>query len=85
MTINAMRCYILDSYPHASKDWRNKVAFTMKPNQIIAIFRSISERDAKKKEEKKQDEQYHQIDIFEYLARRDALSDAKGSHTQIAL
>ena len=81
MTINAMRCFILDSYPHASKDWRNKVAFTMKPNQIIAIFRSISERDAKKK----QNEQYHQIDIFEYLARRDALSDTVGSHSQIIL
>lgn len=85
MTINQMRCYILESYPHASAKWRNKVANIMPTNQIVAIYKSILRREEKEYEEKKKEEQYHQIDIFEYIAREEALRDSVGSHTQIAL
>ena len=85
MTINQMRCYILDSYPNASKSWRNKVAFTMRTNQIIAIYHSIVNRDMNRKKKENEKEQYHQIDIFEWLAAEDAKSDIRGSHTDIAI
>lgn len=85
MTINDMRCYILDSYPNASKIWRNKVAFTMRSNQIIAIYKSIVNRGMNRKSIKQENEEYHQIDIFEWLASEEARSDVKGSHSEIAI
>ena len=74
MRIQEMRNYILDSYPNASKSWRNKVANIMPPNQIVAIFNSIMRREEKKARDKELDERYHQIDIFEYLAEKERIN-----------
>lgn len=86
MTINQMRCFILDSYPNASKGWRNEVAFVMSPNRIVAIYKSIINREQRKlNKQAEKTEIYHQMDIFEWLAQEDAKSDVKGSHTNIAV
>ena len=86
MTINEMRCYILDSYPHASQKWRASV-LEMPSNQIVAIFRSILSRAKPEKRSESQipKETCHQMDIWEYLAGKDASEDVKGSHTDIPL
>lgn len=76
MQIHEMRNYILDSYPNASKSWRNKVANIMPPNQIVAIFHSVLKREEKKARDKELDRQYHQMNIFEYLDARERANGA---------
>jgi len=87
MTINQMRAYILDSYPNASQKWRSKV-LDMPTNQIVAIYTSILSRQSSnnRSEGNSKKEDYHQIDIWEFLASSDAGNeDAKGSHTDISV
>lgn len=87
MTINQMRCYILDSYPKAGQKFRSKV-LDMPTNQIVAIYKSILSRQSStnRSEGNSKKEDYHQIDIWEFLASADAENkDAKGSHTDISL
>lgn len=87
MTINQMRAYILDSYPHASQKWRSKV-LDMPTNQIVAIYKSILSRQSSnnRSEGNSKKEDYHQIDIWEFLASSDAGNeDTKGSHTDISV
>lgn len=83
MTINQMRIYILDSYPNASMDWRNKVANKMPTNQIIAIYHSILAREDKKQKQAKIDEQFHQMDIFEWQKALAERNGDKETHTDI--
>ena len=80
MTINAMRLYILESYPNAGQKWREKVT-KMPTAQIVAIYKSILSREeqTKRSEGKIQAEEYHQMDIWEYLV---SIED-KGSHTEV--
>lgn len=83
MTINQMRIYILDNYPNASFEFRNKVANKMPSNQIIAIYHSILNRKEKKKQLAKEDEKYHQMDIFEWQKMLVERNGDKETHTNI--
>lgn len=83
MTINDMRVALLASCPNAGMGFRQKVA-TMCTAQVIAIYKSIQEREAKHKKQKRQDEEFHQMDIFEYMVTNPE-RDAAETHTQIAL
>jgi hypothetical protein len=47
--------------------WKNKV-LKMKNNQVIAVYRSIEARKAREKRDAELEQQFHQIDIFEYMA-----------------
>lgn len=87
MTINQMRAYVLDFYPNASQKWRSKV-LDMPTNQIVAIYKSILSRQSSnnRSEGDSKKEDYHQIDIWEFLASSDAGNeDVKGSHTDISV
>lgn len=78
LTINAMRQFILDAYPNASMKWRNHIATTPNTRQIVAIYMKLQQP---KKKAVKPVEEYHQIDIFEYLLSK----EEKGTHTPIAI
>lgn len=75
MTLNEMRAYISKQYP--GMKWKARVA-NMRPDQVIAIYNSFKERN-KVKPNKKQEE-YHQIDMFEYLY---SINKGKETHTEI--
>lgn len=89
MTINSMREYILAEYPKARPMWRNMIATTNNTAQIVAIYHRIENKKAadskaalekeKSIAEGKPDEEYHQIDMFEYLATL----NKKGNTTKI--
>lgn len=88
MTINEMRNFILQAYPTARPSWRNMIATTGNTQQICAIYFRIIGKGSKKKTEEdsaqktkinKPVEEYHQIDMFEYLATL----NKKGNTTQI--
>lgn len=83
MTINDMRGAILASYPNAGMGFRQKVT-KMHTAQVIAIYKSIQEREAKREKQKQQDEEFHQMDIFEYMVANPERDTAE-THTQIAL
>lgn len=68
-TLNDMRLYILDKY--SGLKWKERV-YKMKPNQVAAIYKNIKKREALEKENPgaffvAEKENYHQIDMFEYL------------------
>lgn len=68
-----MHEYVRNYYP--SEGWKNKVD-RMPQEQVIAIYHSFIHREkAQKKFEKIEKEeynpQYHQINIFEYMAKKD--------------
>ena len=76
-TMSEMRQYLMAQYPD-NFHWHNKVR-KMRTNQVVAIFYSMKERAAKKKkqaeeakrlatEPKKQEQVYHQITMWEYMA-----------------
>ena len=67
MDVKEMRKYVINAYPNAGMAWKSKVS-KMKNNQIIAIYRSIQARKAKEEKIKKQEQIFHQIDMFEYMA-----------------
>lgn len=84
MTINDMRAYISSKYP--GMKWKYKVS-KMPTYQVIAIYRSFKEREIDKKyEEKKlkllnkEPDNYHQIDIFEYMY---SINQGKETHTEV--
>lgn len=59
--LNEQRKVVMNAYP--GQRWHERV-LRMRPAQIFAIFQSM--RDREKKIEN--NEEYHQIDMFEYLA-----------------
>ena len=75
-TMSEMRQYIMAQYPD-NFNWHMRVR-KMPTNQIVAIFYSMKDRAAKKKakaiaekkalEAKKNEPQYHQITMWEYMA-----------------
>ena len=86
MTINDMRAYISSKYP--GMKWKYKVS-KMPTYQVIAIYRSFKEREIDKKyEEKKlkllnknkEPDNYHQIDMFEYMY---SINEGKETHTEV--
>lgn len=82
MTINQMRAFILHEYPDAGMAFREKVT-KMKPSQVIAIYKSIQNRKIGYKTTDRTNDEYHQMDIFEYLAEKSATSDVPGNHTEV--
>lgn len=85
VTINNMRQFILDQYPNSMK-FREKV-LKMPTNQVIAIYHSLMNRknriESTEKHENSQKEEFHQIDIFEWLNIKDEIEGNKGTHTKI--
>lgn len=82
MTLNEMKNYIIQQYPN-SPGWHYKVS-RMPSNQVIAIYHNFLKREAMKKKRDLQEQQYHQITLFEYqlqLEREDPA--AVGNHTEI--
>lgn len=75
MTLNEMRAYISKQYP--GMKWKTNVS-KMRPDQVIAIYCSFKERN--KAKPKKESEEYHQIDMFEYLY---SINKGKETHTEI--
>lgn len=60
-TIAEMRLYLMSRYPYSLK-WHKRVA-DMPTRQVVAIYKKM-----KNDEEKNLVSNYHQIDMFEYLA-----------------
>ena len=82
MTLNEMRNYIIQQYPN-SPGWHYKVS-RMPSNQVIAIYHNFIKRDALKKKRDLQDQEYHQITLFEYQLQLDRENPAAvGNHTEI--
>ena len=61
LTISDMRLYLMSSYPNAL-NWHKKV-LNMPTRQVVAIYKRMKEL-----EEHSHNSNYHQIDMFEYLA-----------------
>ena len=62
MTISDMRQYIMSRYPNKMY-WHEKVQ-KMPTRQVIAIYNNMTKRSKKVS----YDPNYHQIDMFEYMA-----------------
>lgn len=77
VTLNEMKSYILERYPN-STDFKRRVMTTMRPNQIVAIYRSLL--SSKKK---KEDANYHQMDIWEWMVELNRTNSGPGTHTKI--
>jgi CRISPR/Cas system CSM-associated protein Csm2 small subunit len=80
-TINEMRRYIMDAYPNSSK-FRAKVV-DMPTNQVIAVYHSILDRQARKEKKENKKEEFHQLDIWEYMVDRNEKEKGLGTHTDI--
>lgn len=68
MTIDEMRCKIIDAYPGLK--WRDK-CLRMPTNQVYAVYKSLEARNfdtTKKAENVEPEESIHQIDMFEFIA-----------------
>ena len=61
-TISDMRLYLIKQYPD-SMFWHQKVQ-KMPTKQVVAIYKKMTTR----KDKPKNDDGYHQIDMFEYMA-----------------
>lgn len=81
MTINEMRNYISDEYPE-SVGWHRKVS-KMPTNQVIAIYHKFVKHHANEERKKRQEQQFHQMDMFEYMTMLAIENGWKGSHTEI--
>ena len=79
MNINEMRRYVSDSYPGLS--WKSKVA-RMPQNQVIAIYKSLLNREKKEPVSVKAEEP-HQMDIWEWAYECNAKRGGKETHTNI--
>lgn len=66
MTVAEMRREIMDMYPNG-KNWHRRVE-KMPANQVFAIYQSMINRKEPVISEK--EEEYHQIDIWEWLIER---------------
>lgn len=65
-TIAEMRLYLMSRYPNSLK-WHKKVQ-NMPTKQIVAIYKRMKELENKNLVHPHNDSNYHQIDMFEYLA-----------------
>lgn len=65
-TISEMRLYLMSRYPNALK-WHKKVS-EMPTRRIVAIYKRMKELEEKNLVHPHNDSNYHQIDMFEYLA-----------------
>lgn len=68
MTNAQMRLEVAAMYPSAN--WHRRVS-KMPDNQIYAIYRTKMKREQQLQEVKETNNDYHQIDIWEYLMERD--------------
>lgn len=66
MDFKEMKKQVSNAYPGMA--WKQKVS-KMKTSQIIAIYHSLQKRKAKDAKEKKFEEKFHQIDMFEYMSQ----------------
>lgn len=72
MTIDQERVYIMGHPKYKdSEKWKDRV-MRMPDNQVHAIYKQFQKVDYKKiekemKAQKKDNENYHQVDIFEYM------------------
>lgn len=82
MTINQMREHILAAYPNAGQKFRSKVV-DMRPNQVIAIYKSIQARKEREEIKASKNEEYHQMDIWEWLVIQNEQEHGPGTHSQI--
>lgn len=64
-TMSDMRQAVLDAYPNASLIFRQKIATGKNTRQVVAIYKKL------KKEPAKEESDYHQIDIFEWLLSKE--------------
>ena len=79
-TMNEMRSYNSNRYDNMK--WKNKV-LKMPTRQVVAIYRRFKELDAKARvEETCPNEEYHQIDMFEYLY---SINAGKETHTEVTV
>lgn len=79
-TMNEMRSYISNRYE--SMKWKDRVS-KMPTKQVIAVYRSLKERDAKAHAaETCPNEEYHQIDMFEYLY---SINHGKETNTEVTV
>ena len=77
-TMNEMRSYISNRYD--SMKWKTRVS-KMPTRQVVAVYKSLKERDAKARvEETCPNEEYHQIDMFEYLY---SINAGKETNTEV--
>lgn len=65
-TISEMRLYLMGMYPNRLK-WHQKVQ-NMPTRQIVAIYKRMKELENKNLVHPHNNSNYHQIDMFEYLA-----------------
>lgn len=72
--INEMRSYISSCYD--SMKWKNRVA-NMTTANVVAVYKKFTRE---KREPAKQDPNYHQIDMFEYLY---SINEGKETHTEV--
>lgn len=70
--MNQMRTYISQhpKYRNSPK-WKDRV-MRMPENQVVALYNKFRELDYKKierqmKQQEKENQNYHQVDIFEYM------------------
>lgn len=66
LTMSEMRLYLMSRYPNSLK-WHKKVQ-NMPTRQIVAIYKRMKELENKNLVHPHNDSNYHQIDMFEYLA-----------------
>ena len=85
VTINNMRQFILSEYPNSTK-FHEKV-LKMPTNQVIAVYHSLLNRknriESSKNHENPPKEEFHQMDIFEWLTVKNELEGGKETHTKI--
>ena len=62
MKIENMRKFIGEKYP--SQSWKSRVA-RMAPNQVIAIYHSLKNREEKHARVNQDTDEYKQLDIFD--------------------
>lgn len=78
MNMLEMRRWVSDQYP--SMKWKGRVS-KMPDRQVIAIYKSMQMRETKS--EPKKQEEFHQMDIWEWAYSKALADGAKGSHTDI--
>ena len=65
-TISEMRLYLMSRYPYSLK-W-HKMVVDMPTRQVVAIYKKMKNDEEKNLVHPHNDSNYHQIDMFEYLA-----------------
>ena len=65
-TIAEMRLYLMSGYPYSLK-WHKRVA-DMPTRQVVAIYKKMKHDEEKDLVHPHNNSNYHQIDMFEYLA-----------------